>query len=119
MTDESKAKQPNQKCHQKPRKVAPQLTEEQKADVLAAMKKAEEAAKAEAKRIELFNASVEKMSIKQINGHLRRFSKSPEAGTAMWATVLLIVSENTKTLYKNDKPYSNPNPFAKLACYLR
>jgi hypothetical protein len=105
---EKPSKNPNQKRHQKV-PMAP-LTPEQQAELKAALAKAEAERKAEEQRIQLFNASVPTMSYRQLRSTLRDLSKRPEAGTAMWATALSVVLENTKT---------KENPFAKLSCYVR
>ena len=103
------------------RKKAPvqQLTPEQQAEHLAALAKADADAKAEAERVHLYGASLERMSHRQLRGELRRLIKreyagkplEPQAGLNIaLGAILLTVLENTQT---------KENPFAKLAAYPR
>lgn len=111
----------NQKRHQKPHKKASaqQLTPEQQAAASAAFEKNVADTKAEAERVHLYGAAVEKMSYRQLRGELRRAIKREYAGkppepqpglNILLSTVLLTVLENTQT---------KENPFAKLAAYPR
>ena len=95
------------------------LSPEEQAKILAdrAAKEAEQ--KAERERIELFGKSVEGMSHRQLVSELRKAVKreysgrppQPKAGPNIaWASVMLIVLENTQT---------KENPFAKLSAYPR
>jgi hypothetical protein len=102
MGDLKKAKHQNR--HVKPKKA--ELTPEQQAEVNAAFAKAEADAKAEAERIHLYGASVQKMShrnlVSELKGVIRREyagrPPEPQAGlTIAFGTVLLTVLENTKT----------------------
>lgn len=103
--------------HKKPS--TQQLTPEAQAAALALAAKTLEEQKAEAERVHLYGASLEKMSHRQIRGELRRAIKREHAGkppepqpglNILFATVLLTVLENTQT---------KENPFAKLAAYPR
>jgi hypothetical protein len=105
--------------HKKHQKLAPALTLEQQALVLVAWKKAQEEAKAERERIELFGKSLFKLSHRQLQGELRRAVKreyagkppQPQAGLSIaLASILSLVLENTST---------PTNPFGKLQAYPR
>jgi hypothetical protein len=98
---------------------APALTPEQIAEAKIAREKVVAEEKAERERVELYGASLPKMSDRQLRGELRRTIKreyagkppEPQAGlTILYSTVLLTVLENTQT---------KENPFAKLGAYPR
>jgi hypothetical protein len=92
---------------------------EDKAKILAAVLKAQEDAKAERERIELFSKSLPKLSHRQLRGELKRAVRreyagkppQPQAGLNIaLAAILFTVLENTKT---------PENPFGKLHSYPR
>lgn len=104
--------------HKKHQKLAPALTLEQQALVLVAWKKAQEEAKAERERIELFGKSLFKLSHRQLQGELRRMKREyvgkppqPQSGLNIaLASILSLVLENTNT---------PTNPLGKLQAYPR
>lgn len=121
----------NQKRHAK-KVVAPTMTPEQAAALKVALEKAEADRKAEVERLALWGASVEKMSVSQLKGEVRRAIRrehikvgkgqfEPVAGLSLaFLTVFDAVLGSTKTLFdRNNKPVENTSPFAKLACYVR
>src|SRR5882672_3981809 len=104
MGDLKKAKHQDQKRHVKPTKKV-ELTPEQQAAVTAAFEKSVADAKAEAERIHLYGASVEKMSHQQLRRELVKTIKREYAGrppepqpglNILFGTVLLTVLDNTK-----------------------
>jgi hypothetical protein len=110
-----------------PQKKATPLTAEEQAKILADRAQAEADAKAEAERILLYGASVEKMSHNQLRGELQRAIKREYAGkppepqpglTIALSTVLLTVLDNTITAEKKLRP-DQVNPFGVLSSYPR
>lgn len=118
----------NPKGPRPPFKKQASLTPEEKEKLLAAQAVAAEEAKAERERVELYGKSVEKMSHRQLRGELVRAIKRehsgkppvPQAGlTIAWASVLLAVLDNTKTVMDKHTRPSQINPWGKLASYPR
>lgn len=107
---------------------APPQTVEERAAALAAHEKAQAEAKAERERVELYGKALPKMSHCQLRGELRRTIKreyagkppQPQAGlTIAWASVLLAVLDNTKTVVEKHTRPDQINPWGKLASYPR
>lgn len=126
MSDKKPHKNPKGKHQFK--KLAPVLTPEEKAAIIAAQAKAAEEAKAERERVELYGKSLGKMSHRQLRGELRRTIRrehagkppEPQAGlTIAWAAVLLAVLDNTHTVVEKRTRPDQINPFGKLASYPR
>jgi hypothetical protein len=96
-----------------------QLTAEEQAAYIAAQAARVAELKAEQERLHLYGATLPKLSFRQLRGELVRTIKrehsgkppEPQAGlTIAFASVLLTVLENTKTV---------ENPWAKLHSYPR
>jgi hypothetical protein len=98
------------------------VTPEEQAKILAARAKAEEEAKAERERVELYGKNVQKMSHRQLRSELVKTIKRehfkeggkriPVAGEPiLLATVLLAVLDNTKTAEHRLRP-DQKNPSA-------
>jgi len=111
---------------EKPKKLAPVLTLEEQAAVLAARVKAEAEAKAERERIELYGKSLPKLSHRQLQGELRRTIKreyagkppQPQAGiNILLASILSTVLDNTKTVPWKGMRRDQVNPNGCLHSY--
>lgn len=95
----------------KPKKLAPVLTLEQQAEVLADAEKRRLEAKNREAELVAYSRRVDRMSYHQLRTELRKRAKAGEGFLCGGlAAILLIVLENTKTV---------ENPFAKLEAYPR
>jgi hypothetical protein len=94
----------------KPAKVAPVVrTPEEQAVYLADQQRRIDEARERERKLVVFENEVSKMSQRQLQGTLRRFSRDKNSPlTAGLASILSTVLANTKTA---------ENPFAKLSAY--
>lgn len=136
MAEEKNRKHPKAdrrgKAHHPKKQTQPALTPEQAAALKAAFEKAEAEQKAEKERLRLWEANVEKLSVPQLRGEIRRGIRrehtkigkgvyEPVPGLSIaFLTVFDTLLSTTKTLYnRNNQPIENRSPFAALSCYVR
>jgi hypothetical protein len=103
MSDKQKHKNPRTR---QPQKLAPAITPEEQAKILAAREQAEKERNEEAARLQLYERSVEKMSHSQLRSELVKTIKREHAGrppepipglTIAVASIMLTVLDNTMT----------------------
>lgn len=123
-----KPKNPKQHSKSPLQKMAPTLTLEEQAKVLAEVLAAKAKAIEERQRVELYGKNVEKMSHRQLRGELRRLIRrehagkppEPQAGLNIaLASVFLTVLNNTKTVVDKHTRRDQINPQGKLESYPR
>lgn len=121
MSDKQKHKNPRTRH---PQKLAPKVTPEEQAKILAAQEQAEKERNEEAERVRLYGYAVEKMSHRQLRSELVKTIKREHAGrppepipglTIAFAAVLLTVLDNTRTspVFETDKN-GKPTRVARL-----